>query len=163
MVLILKTMFPMLLWAWILSSTYNSYVIPRIQSFYDIADDMAGEGRGGSFPASLPEVASLALRIVLTAVQLYILGIWSAYCTLRVVRVTHIPGTEYKWLLYVAAFFVCEGALGTVAYRENYRGILSVLHYAMAMGMFVMFCLNPGMMVPVYPWLIRIMKVGWLL
>ncbi len=163
MVLILKCLFPMLLWAWILSSSYSRYVLPRVESVHDLAESLEKRHADGDLRGPLPGIAAGSLRVVLSLSQIYVLGIWSGYCVLRVIRYTHLPGAEHKWIMHVLAFLICEGALGVIAHRETYRGILSILHSAMAMGMFVMFSLNPYMMAPVYPWLIRTMGIQGLL
>lgn len=163
MILIMKCLLPMILWGWILSSSYSRYVVPRVQSVFDLADSIeSGKGQF-KLEGPLARIASGSLRVVLTFSQMYLLGIWAGYCTLRIIRYTHLPGVEHKWFFHIAAFFICEGALGVIAHRETYRGILSILHSAMAMGMFVMFSLNPYMMAPVYPWLIKVMGIKGLL
>lgn len=163
MILILKCHVPIFLWAWILSSSYVRYLIPRVQSVYDLIEKLETGESEEVLNGPLPRLAAGSMRVVLSLSQMYVLGIWSGYCVLRVIRYTHLPGAEHKWIFHVIAFLVCEGALGVIAQRETYRGILSILHSAMAMGMFVMFSLNPYMMAPVYPWLIRVMKIKGLL
>lgn len=158
---LLKFLFPLLLWAWIVSTSYSRYITPRVQAALDTVEKLADTEK--DVKELHVRISAISLRIVLTVGQMYALGIWSGYCALRTIRYTHLPGVEHKWIYHVLAFFICEGVLGYIAQKETYRGILSILHSAMAMGMFVMFSLNPYMMVPIYSWLIRVMKIPGLI
>lgn len=151
----------MALWAWIVSSSYARYVTPRIQSALVTIEGM--DDKDNPVKAIHVRISAISLRVIMTVGQMYALGVWAAYCALRTIRYTHLPGVESKWIYHLLAFFICEGALGYIAQKETYRGILSILHSAMAMGMFVMFSLNPYMMVPIYSWLIRLMKIPGLI
>ncbi|MDI9370628.1 MAG: hypothetical protein QM446_06890, partial [Synergistota bacterium] len=62
---------------------------------------------------------------------------------------------------YTTAFLVCEGYLGSMGRKEKFRGLISVVHVVMAMGLFVMFALNPYFLKSVYPWFFRVMKVDF--
>ncbi|MGI6784065.1 MAG: hypothetical protein ACOX5A_07520 [Aminivibrio sp.] len=139
-------------WGWVLSGAYIRFVFPVINSAYDFAAGL--EEVGGFYYRYL----SLSIKIVLAAAQTYVLGIWSAYCVLRTINFLQEPGTN-GWLYYISAFVICEGILGIVAKREDYRGLLSIVHSAMAMGFFVMFALNPAFLASVYPWFPPLMKI----
>ena len=141
------------IWGWVLSGAYVRFVFPLINSAYATLDAL--EKDGGLYRRYL----SLSVKIILTVSQTYVLGIWSAYCVLRTMKFLLEPGTN-GWLYYTSAFIICEGVLGIVAKRETYRGILSIMHSAMAMGFFVVFALNPPFLASVYPWLPALMKLS---
>ncbi|WP_024822908.1 hypothetical protein [Aminobacterium mobile] len=155
--LYMKFAVPFVLWAWVLSSTYARYVVPQVASLYASLERLE-EGRGNS--ALFPKVIVFSIKIVLTFVQMYVLSTWSAYSVLRTLRFVQSPDIK-KWICYLLAFLICEGALGVVARREEYRGFLSIVHSAMAMGLFVIFAFNPSLMKDTYPWLIRAMGVDF--
>ena len=143
--------FFLVLWGWILSGAYIRFVFPVIESIYSTLDAMDDGG-------PVPKGVAFSVKIILTVAQTYVLGLWSAYCVLRTMSFLMEPGTN-GWLYYISAFIICEGVLGIVAKREPYRGILSILHSALAMGLFVMFALNPRFLASVYPWFPAMMKI----
>lgn len=140
-------------WGWVLSGAYIRFVFPAIDSAYSTMASLEEEGGIGR------RYLSLSVKIVLAAAQTYVLGVWSAYCVLRTMAFLQEPGTN-GWLYYISAFLICEGTLGIVAKREAYRGFLSILHSAMAMGFFVIFALNPNFLASVYPWFPPLMKLA---
>jgi hypothetical protein len=150
----LNYVFFLVFWGWILSVGYIRYILPFIESAFDTLEAM--EKSGELFPRAIAFIAKLAM----TGSQMYILGIWSAYCVLRTMIFLHEPGTN-GWLYYITAFLVCEGFLGAVAKKEKYRGLLSVFHSAMAMGLFVIFAMNPYFLRSVYPWLPPMMNFSF--
>lgn len=141
----------LVLWGWILSGAYIRFVFPLIETIYGTLDAMDDGG-------PVPKGVALSVKIILTVAQTYVMGLWSAYCVLRTMFFLTEPGTN-GWLYYISAFIICEGVLGIVAKREPYRGILSILHSTLAMGLFVMFALNPRFLASVYPWFPPMMKI----
>lgn len=141
----------MILWGWILATGYVRYVLPLIASMNKplVALEASGE--------RYPGLMALLVRFLLALTQTWVLGIWSAWCVLRTMAFLRLPGTN-GWLYYVSAFFICEGILGIVAKREPYNGVISVLHSALSMGLFVVFALNPAFLLTIYPWLPGMMK-----
>lgn len=144
----------LLFWGWILSVGYIRYVLPFIESALDAVESL--EKSGGPFPKAIAFIS----KLLMTGSQMYLLGIWSAYCVLRTMIFLMEPETS-GWLYYTTAFVVCEGMLGAVAKQEKYRGLLSVFHTAMAMGLFVIFAMNPYFLRSVYPWLPPMMKFAF--
>jgi hypothetical protein len=144
----------LLLWGWILAAGYIRYVLPFIESAYDSLESMEKSGE------TFPRIIAFLSKIIMSGAQMYLLGIWSAYCVLRTMIFLRAPGTS-GWLYYITAFLICEGVLGIVAKREKYRGLLSVFHSAMAMGLFVIFALNPYFLASVYPWLPPLVKFSF--
>ena len=136
----------LLLWGWVIAAGYLRYALPLVESVQESLDSL------GKSTGLAPRVIGFLVRGLLAVVQTYIFAIWSAWCVLRTVSFLKTPGTS-GWLYYVSAFLICEGVLGIVARRERYRGILSILHSTMAMGLFVVFALNNAFLASVYPWL----------
>lgn len=144
----------LLLWGWVCSIVYVRYVLPFIESVFDTLEAMEKSGE------MLPKGIALISKFAMSGAQMYLLGIWSAYCVLRTMIYLRIPGTN-GWLYYISAFLICEGFLGVVAKKEHYRGLLSVFHSAMAMGFFVIFALNPYFLRSLYPWLPPLMNFSF--
>lgn len=154
--LYVKFLIPILLWAWIVSSTYSRYISPRVGQVLDFFMDHDKLREQGLQGVNV-KIASFSVQTVAALTQMYVLGIWSVYCVLRTIHYTHLPGVEHPWIYHVSALFLCEAALGVIAYRENYRGILSILHSVGAMGMFGAFSIDPYDMIPIYSWMVSIM------
>jgi hypothetical protein len=78
---------------------------------------------------------------------------WSVWCVLRCF--TYTQGLETGRAAYfVTGFLCCEYALGKIAKAGKYRGFfISVLPFAMAMGAFVVFTVNPRPIFEAFPWL----------
>ncbi|MDR1648942.1 MAG: hypothetical protein LBR71_01665 [Synergistaceae bacterium] len=135
---------------WVMADTIPRYVAPHLGSVCDTLENLAsggwGTGRMGFF-------LSLATRIVLSAFLTYILMSWSVWCVLRCFAYTQ--GLETGRALYfVTGFLCCEYALGKIAKVGKYRGFfISVLPFAMAMGAFVVFTVNPRPIAEAFPWL----------
>ncbi len=141
----------LIFWGWILSVAYIRYILPFIESALDAVDTI--EQAGGAFRRGI----AFATKVLMAGAQMYVLGTWSAYCVIRTM-IFLAPPEASGWLYYPTAFVVCEGFLGAVAKKEKFRGLLSVVHSAMAMGLFVIFAMNPYFLRSVYPWLFPIMN-----
>ncbi len=152
----LKFVLPMLVWAWIVSSTYSRYVTPFVGTIIDSFRENESQEQD-SLNRTHIKIASVSVQAVIAISQMYLLGIWSVYCVLRTIHYTHLPGIEHVWIYHVTALILCEVSLGVIAHREEYRGILSILHSVAAMGMFCTFSLNPYAMIPIYSWMVEIM------
>ncbi len=132
-------------WGWVVAVTYKRYVAPVTKWVYDALEPGSPEG----VPA--PRWLSVIIKIALSGVLTYLLGLWPAYCVTRTVQFLKLPDTGV-WSFYITAFVICEWTLGVIARKEPYRGFLSVLHIVLAMGFFVMFALNPLFLKTTYPW-----------
>lgn len=157
--LYIKFALPFILWAWVLSSSYSRYIVPRVLSVYDLLEGLENK-KSGKTRSLHVQGTSFLLRIVLFFTQMYVLTAWSAYSVLRAMRFAQLPETK-GWIYYFSAFFICEGALGVVARKEEYRGFFSILHTIMAMGFYVIFAFNPYLMKNSYAWLMRVMGMNF--
>jgi hypothetical protein len=141
--------------AWIIADTVSRYILPQMDSVYDALEELSaggwGTGRAGFF-------LSFAVQVLLSAAFAYILTTWSAWCVLRCFVYTR--EVENKALYFVTGFLCCECALGKMAKAGRYRSFfMSVFHFTMAMGAFVVFSMNPKPLQEAYPWLTRLMGV----
>jgi hypothetical protein len=141
---------------WVVADTIPRYVMPHFASVCDTLENLTsggwGTGRAGSF-------LSTAIQIVLSAFLAYTLMTWSVWCVLRCIVYTRVPGTG-RALYVVTAFLCCEYALGKIARTGRYRGFfISVLPFAMAMGAFVVFTVNPRPIAEAFPWLTALVGV----
>jgi hypothetical protein len=84
---------------------------------------------------------------------------WAVWCVLRYFAYT--KGLDSRRALYfVTALLCCEYPLGKLAKADRYRGFfMSVFHFAMGMGAFVVFVINPIPIKEAYPWLMRLTGV----
>ncbi|MDR2137461.1 MAG: hypothetical protein LBO68_04150 [Synergistaceae bacterium] len=144
--------------AWILADSVPRFVLPQLHTLYDVLVELASpEGEAGRWGAPL----SLLIQIVLSGFLAYVLTIWSVWCVLRCFVYTRIPGTS-RLLYFGTGFLYCEYALGKMARADRYRGFfMSVFHYTMAMGAFVVLAMNPSPIEDFYPWLMRLMGVNF--
>jgi hypothetical protein len=143
---------------WILADSVPRFVLPRLHTLYDILGELASGGWGaGRWGNPL----SLIIQIVLSGFLAYALTTWSVWCVLRCFAYTRAP--ETSGLLYFGTgFLCCEFALGKMARADRHRGFfMSVFHYTMAMGAFVVFSMNPLPIKDFYPWLTRLMGVDF--
>ncbi|ADE56391.1 MULTISPECIES: hypothetical protein [Aminobacterium] len=155
--LYIKFALPFALWAWVLSSSYARYILPRISSVYGLLKGLESK-EAHSASSFHVRGTSFLVKIVMLFSQMYALAAWSAYSVLRTMRFARLPETR-GWIYYLTAFIICEGALGVIARKEEYNGFLSILHSIMAMGAFVIFAFNPHLMGSMYSWLIRLVGV----
>jgi hypothetical protein len=142
--------------AWVMGDTVPRYILSQLESVWDALEDLSAGGWGtGRFGKPL----SLAIQIVLSVSLAYVLTVWSAWCVLRCISYTRSPETG-RALYFITGFVCCEYALGKMAKACRYRGFfMSVFHFTMGMGAFVIFAMNPQPMKEAYPWLIRWMGV----
>jgi hypothetical protein len=70
----------------------------------------------------------------------------------------HVRSIDSWRALYgITGFLCCQYALGKMALATKYRGFfMSVFHYAIAMGAYIVFNINPMPIMDYYPWLIRL-------
>jgi hypothetical protein len=144
--------------AWVLADSLPRFVLPQLHTLYDALEELASGGWGtGRWGASL----SLAIQVILSGFLAYALTTWSVGCVLWCFVHTRAP--ETSGLLYFGTgFLCCEYALGKMARADRYRGFfMSVFHYTMAMGAFVVFAINPLPIKDSYPWLMRLMGVAF--
>ncbi|MDR1377812.1 MAG: hypothetical protein LBJ36_02010 [Synergistaceae bacterium] len=143
---------------WILADSVPRFVLPRLHAIYDALEELASGGWGtGRWGSPL----SLVIQVVLSGFLAYLLTIWSVWCVLRCFTYTRFPGTSGV-LYFGVGFLCCEYALGKMARAGRYRGFfMSVFHYAMGMGAFVVFAMNPLPIKDFYSWLMRLMGVDF--
>jgi len=147
----LKFLSYLLFWGWILSVGYVRYLVPFFESALDAIESI--ESRGGLFHRGI----ALLSNLFMAGSRTYFLGMWSAYCVIRTMIFMLEPEAN-GWIYFPTSFIVCEGYLGVMGRKEKFRGVLSILHITMAMGLFVMFALNPYFLKSVYPWFFGVMK-----
>ncbi len=142
--------------AWIVSDTVPRYLMPLLYPVYDALEEMRNGAWGlGRLGAPL----SLIVQILLSLTLAWILTAWSAWCVLRCMAYTHGMATG-KAPYFLTGFLCCEYALTRMAMADRHRGFfLSVFHFAMAMGAFVVYSITPAPIGEVYPWLVRWMGV----
>jgi hypothetical protein len=143
---------------WIIADTVPRYILPWLSSVWGTLEDLAAGGWGtGRFG----RILSLALQIIFSVALAYILTVWPAWCVLRCMSHTRPPETVGA-LYFITGFLCCEYALGKMAKADRYRGFfMSVFHFTMAMGAFVVFAMNPLPMKEAYPWLVRWMGMNF--
>lgn len=130
--------------------------MPRFDSLCDILDELSmggfGAGRWGWLLSRL-------IQIILSVFLAYVLTIWPVWGLLRCISYTRSLDTG--WALYfITGFIICEYPLGSMAKATKYRGFfMSVFHFAISMGAFVVFSMNPLAMKNAYPWLVRLMGI----
>ena len=143
--------------AWILSDTASRYLIPRLYPIYDALEELSSgawnTGKAGRF-------LSLVVQILLSLALTWLLTAWSAWCVLRCMAFTQ--GMESgRFLYFLSGFVCCEYALAKMAKTDRYRSFfMSIFHFTMAMGAFVVYGMNPHAIKEVYPWLARWMGVN---
>ena len=138
---------------WVVSDTVPRYILPRLSGVYDALEDLS---KGAFCAKNLGVPLSFAIQVVLSVSLAYILTIWSTWCVLRYFMYTRGMDSG-RWLYAITGFLCCEYALGKMARADRYRGFfMSVLHYTLAMGAYVVFTLNPTPIAAAYPWLMRL-------
>ena len=143
---------------WIVADTVPRYVMPQLHSVYDILEELAGGGWG---TGRLGRPLSLLIQIVFSLTLAYVLTIWSTWCVLRCISYTQAPGTGRAWY-FITGFICCEYALGRMAKVDRYRGFfMSVFHFTIPMGAFIVFTVNPVAIKEYFPWLMRWMGVDF--
>ena len=139
---------------WIISDSIPRYVTPHLHSIYDTFEELE---RGAWNTGRLGAPLSLTLQIILSFALAYILSTWSVWCLLRCFSYTRVPETS-RALYFLTGFVCCEYALGKMAKADRYRGFfMSVFHFSISMGTFVVFSMNPLQLKTYFPWLLRLM------
>ncbi len=137
---------------WALSDLVPRYVMPLLHPVYDALEDMEN---GASPMGRLGTPISLLVQILISLILTWILTGWTAWCVLRCMAYAKNPATG-KALYFITGFVCCEYALARIARADRYRGFfLSVFHFTMAMGAFIVYSINPAPIKEVYPWLVR--------
>jgi hypothetical protein len=141
---------------WIVADTIPRYVLPSLHSVYDALEELdAGAWGTGRLGAPL----SLLIQAVLSAFLAYVLTTWSTWCVLRCIVYTQTLESG-KSFYFITGFLCCEYALGKMAKADRHRGFfMSVFHFVMAMGAFVVFAMNPAPIKTAFPWLLRLMDI----
>lgn len=141
---------------WIVSDMIPRYIMPLLYPAYDALEELRGGAWGmGRLGAPL----SLAIQILISLTLTWILTGWSAWCVLRCMAYTRGMETG-RALYFLSGFVCCEYALAKIARADRYRGFfLSVFHFSMAMGAFIVYSINPTPIGTVYPWLARWMGI----
>ena len=140
---------------WIVGDTAVRYILPQLERVYDTLEELTG---GAFCDKRLGGLLSKAIQIVLSVSLAYILTTWPVWCVLR--YFTYTRGMESGRYLYgITGFLCCEYALGKMAKAYNYRNFfMSVFHYTLAMGAYVVFIINPEPIFEAYPWLVRMVN-----
>ena len=129
------------------------HILPQLERVYDTLEDLS---KGAFCAKKFGEPLSLSIQIVVSVSLAYILAIWPAWCVLRYFEYTReLDGGR---ILYaVTGFLCCEYALGKIAKTAKHRGFfMSVFPYAISMGAYIVFIINPMPIKEAYPWLMRL-------
>lgn len=142
---------------WIVSATIPRYLMPfLLYPVYDALEELRGGAWG---TAGLGTPLSLVIQILISLALAWLLTGWSAWCVLRCLVYTQGMETG-RALYFITGFILCEYALARMAQADRYRGFfLSVFHFSMAMGAFIVYSINPAPIGKVYPWLARWMGI----
>ena len=134
------------------------YILPQLERVYDTLEELS---RGAFCSRKLGAPLSKAIQIVLSVSLAYILTAWPVWCVLR--YFAYMKGMESgKFLYSMTGFLCCEYALGKMAKAHNYRSFfMSVFHYTVAMGAYIVFTINPRPIMDAYPWLMRLMNFSF--
>ena len=138
---------------WMVSDSVPRYILPQLERVYDTLEELSG---GAFCPKRIGGLLSFTIQIVLSISLAYSFTIWPVWCVLR--YFTYVSGMDSgKYLYGITGFLCCEYALGKMAMAKKYRGFfMSVFHYAIAMGAYTVFIINPKPILEYYPWLIRL-------
>ena len=138
---------------WIVSDTVPRYILPQLEHVYDTLDNLA---EGAFCAKSLGRPLSFSIKIIISVFLAYLLTIWPVWCVLRYFEYVR-PVGSWMALYGITGFLCCQYALGKMALANKYRGFFaSVFHYAIAMGAYIVFIINPNPIVEYYPWLMRL-------
>ncbi len=138
--------------AWIASDMVPRHIMPLLYPVYDALEGLRSEDGGmGSLGAPL----SLLIQILLSMALAWVLTGWSAWCVLRCIVYTRgMPAGRVQY--YLTGLVCCEFVLSRMAKADRYRGFfLSVFPFAMSMGAFIVYSVNPTPIAKAYPWLVR--------
>ncbi|NLL36610.1 MAG: hypothetical protein GX256_03695 [Fretibacterium sp.] len=142
---------------WIVSDTTCRYLIPLLSPVYDALEEL----RSGAWnTGKAGPLLSLIIQIGLSLALAWLLTTWSSWCVLFCM--THTQSMETGRFLYsFTGFLFCEYALAKMAKVDRYRSFfMSIFHFTMAMGAFVVYSMNPTSIRSLYPWLARWMGVS---
>ncbi|WP_314717263.1 hypothetical protein [uncultured Fretibacterium sp.] len=142
----------LILITWIASYVFPRYIMPSLHPLCDALEELHGGSGGMGF---LGAPLSLLFQIILSLALTWLLTGWSAWCVLYCRAYTR-GMTTGRIQYYLTGLFCCEFALSRMAKADRYRGFfLSVLPFAMAMGAFIVYSVNPASIRKMYPWLVR--------
>jgi hypothetical protein len=143
---------------WIVADTVPRYILPKLASVWEALEELNAGGWRTGIPG---RPLSFVIQIIISISLAYILAAWSAWCVLRCISYTRSPETG-RMLYFITGFVCCEYALYKMAKADRYRGFfMSVFHFTMGMGAFVVFAINPLPMQDAYPWLLRWMGISF--
>jgi hypothetical protein len=114
--------------------------------------------------------------------QVYVLLGWSAYCAAKTITSASHHEVTQKWIYYLSGFLLCASALRYMAARNErwpqfrdlaaelaYPGshldrhvdsastFLAFLYTLLGVGVFIIFCVSPGLMSMPYGWLLKLL------
>ena len=145
----------LLFMTWVISDIVPRYILPQLEHVYDTLDSLA---EGAFCAKSLGRPLSLLIQVVVSISLAYLLTAWPVWCILRYFE--HVRHIDDSWrVLYgITGFLCCLYALGKMASAHKYRGFfMSTFHYAVAMGAYIVFIINPRPIMEAYPWLVNMM------
>ncbi|MCL2768229.1 MAG: hypothetical protein FWE49_05845 [Synergistaceae bacterium] len=129
------------------------FILPQLERVYDTLDELE---KGAFCAKSFGGPLSLTIQIILSVSLAYILTIWPVWCVLRYYEYVRLMD-DGRSLYGITGFILCQYALAKLALSTKYRGFfMSVFHYAVAMGAYLVFIINPMSIKDSYPWLIRL-------
>ncbi len=142
---------------WVVADTVPRYIMPRLYPIFDTLEELHGGGWGtGKFGIFL----SMTLQILLSLAMAWLLTAWSTWCVLRCYLYT--IGSESRFSYFLLGFICCEYALCKMAKADRYRGFfMSIFHFTIPMGAFVVFTIMPQSIKDYYPWLLRWMGLSF--